>query len=313
MLLSSGQSPQQYAVVGHPVAHSRSPFIHAAFAKQVDLHIEYRTIDAPLDGFEQTVQTFFNTGGQGLNVTLPFKQQAFELADRLTERARVAGAVNTLWQENGQLHGDNTDGAGLAWALHLLTCTPDLSGLKVLILGAGGAVRGVIAPLLNAGIEHIDIANRTYEHAVHLVNDLTESLQGSFGHIQPIDQRLRAIQFTDLSDTPITSALPTEPPQNTVNPIAYDIVINATSSTLSGAMPDLPDVIRPAFAYDMAYGKPSEFLIVMQQRGALTADGLSMLVAQAAESFKIWHGNALNYITLDIEAVLRDLRAAIEA
>ncbi|RYZ81090.1 MAG: shikimate dehydrogenase, partial [Moraxellaceae bacterium] len=166
--------PKKFAVIGHPIAHSRSPELHQAFAKAANLQLTYDKILAPLDGFHASVHDFFNRGGYGLNVTVPFKEQAFEMCDELSTRATVAGAVNTMWQQNGKLYGDNTDGQGLVDALRYLNW--NLNQAKVLILGAGGATRGVILPLVDAGVTHLTIANRTMARAQQLVEDVQPSL-----------------------------------------------------------------------------------------------------------------------------------------
>lgn len=254
-------SPLKFAVIGHPIEHSRSPELHQAFAKKLGISLEYTKHLAPLDGFKASVEAFFKAGGHGLNVTVPFKEQAFQLCDVLTERAKIAKAVNTLWQRDGQLYGDNTDGIGLVHALQTLGV--QLVGAKVLIIGAGGATRGVIYPFAQTGVAHITIANRTKQRAEQLVTDLLPFV-GEMG--------LSASGLTEISGH-------------------FDVVINATSASLStDSSLTLPYDVTYSFAYEMAYGKPSTFLTEAQQRHIPYADGWSMLVGQAIEAFGIWHG-----------------------
>ena len=250
---------RQFAVVGNPIEHSRSPELHHAFAKATGIDLNYQKILAPLDGFKACVQDFFARGGQGLNVTVPFKEQAFALCDQLTARANVAGAVNTLWQQDGKLHGDNTDGQGLVDALTYLDW--HLKHAKILILGAGGATRGVILPLVQAGVEHIVIANRTVERAQQLVNDVNPYIDSA---------QIECIGLDQLNGN-------------------FDIIINATSSSLSGDALTLPEALQFKHAYEMAYGKPSSFLQQAQARNVPYSDGFSMLVGQAIEAFYIWN------------------------
>lgn len=256
--------PKQFAVVGNPIEHSRSPELHHAFALAVGIQLQYHKRLASLDGFQQNIQDFFNAGGNGLNVTVPFKEQAFALCDVLTERAQVAKAVNTLWQQDGKLYGDNTDGQGLVDAMNSLHWP--LANSRILILGAGGATRGVILPLANAGASDIVIANRTLAKADALVED-----------IQPFTSstRLRAVGLDELAGE-------------------YDLVINATSASLSGDALQLPESLQFKYAYEMAYGKPSSFLDQAKARGTELSDGFSMLVGQAIEAFSIWNGKRPN-------------------
>lgn len=256
--------PKQFAVVGNPIEHSRSPELHHAFANAVGVQLQYHKRLAALDGFQQNIEAFFKEGGSGLNVTVPFKEQAFAQCDVLTERAQVAKAVNTLWQQDGKLYGDNTDGQGLVDAINILHWP--LSNSKILILGAGGATRGVILPLANAGATEIVIANRTIAKAEALVSD--------FQPYTPATQ-LKAVGLDDLAG-------------------AYDLVINATSASLSGDALQLPQDLQFKHAYEMAYGKPSSFLDQATARGAACSDGFSMLVGQAIEAFRIWHGKRPN-------------------
>lgn len=253
--------PDRYAVFGNPIAHSRSPDIHAAFAAQTGQHMQYERILAPLDDFAGAVRTFHSQGGQGANVTVPFKLEAFELATELTDRARAAGAVNTLAWRGGALVGDNTDGVGLVRDI-LHNAGVPISGKRVLLLGAGGAARGVLLPLLAEQPETLAIANRTVSKA--------EQLAGKFDRYGPV----HAVPFAQPGP-------------------GYDLVINATSASLDAALPDVPaQVFAPGcFAYDMMYGRDETvFLCFAAAQGAQVRDGLGMLVEQAAESFLVWRG-----------------------
>ncbi|WP_343597965.1 shikimate dehydrogenase [Acinetobacter sp.] len=249
-----------FAVVGHPIEHSRSPELHHAFAEKLAIPLTYSKHLVPLDGFTQHVKAFFQTGGHGLNITVPFKEQAFALCDVLTERAKIAKAVNTLWMQNGTLHGDNTDGQGLVEAIQSLGWS--LQNSKILILGAGGATRGVIYPLAAAGATEIVVANRTLERAEQLVQDLEQHVPHT---------RLRAVSLNALEGE-------------------FDLIINATSASLSGEALQLPAQLTFHHAYEMAYGKPSSFLEQAQQRHVPHSDGFGMLIGQAIESFYIWNG-----------------------
>ncbi len=248
----------RYAVFGHPIAHSKSPQIHTAFARQTGQDMTYEAILAPLDGFANSVAAFIAAGGRGANVTVPFKEEAFRLASRLSPRAQRAGAVNTLMFDADGILGDNTDGAGLVADLtRNLHCT--IVDKRVLLLGAGGAARGVIEPLLDQHPAVFVIANRTVSRAEELAE-----LFGRGG---------RACGF-DAADTP------------------FDLVINATAASLAGDLPPLsPRVFTPdTLAYDMMYGRDTPFLDFARTHGARTADGLGMLVEQAAEAFYLWRG-----------------------
>jgi shikimate dehydrogenase len=251
----------RYGVVGNPVAHSKSPQIHAQFAAQTGQQLVYERVLAPRDAFVNVIADLRQQGWRGVNVTVPFKEQAFALSQVLTDRARAAQAVNTLSFDAGQIHGDNTDGAGLVFDLTAnLHCT--LTGARVLLIGAGGASRGVVKPLLDAGVSELVIANRTPEKA-----------------------RLLAAQFA--ANAAVKSALLAE------CTAPFDIVINATSAGLANAAPVLPAAClrKDSLAYDMVYGRqPTAFMQWAAQYGARTADGLGMLVAQAAESFFVWRG-----------------------
>lgn len=253
----------RYAVIGNPIAHSKSPRIHAAFARQSAQDLDYQAILAPLDGFAAAVAEFIASGGRGMNVTVPFKLEAFALADRQTARAAAAGAVNTLKFEQDGILGDNTDGAGLvADLLHNIGCP--LAGKRLLLLGAGGAARGVILPLLGQAPVSLTIANRTASRAAQLRDAFAEH------------GNLAARAFADLAGH------------------QFDVVINATSASLAGAAPAIPPGLYApgSTAYDMMYGRGlTAFLAAAQAQGAgRLADGLGMLVEQAAESFQLWRG-----------------------
>lgn len=254
-------TPKKFAVIGNPIQHSRSPELHTSFAKSTHLNITYDKLFSEIDAFEQTIEHFFHTGGQGLNVTVPFKEHAFQRCDVLTPRATIAKAVNTLWMENQKLYGDNTDGQGLVDAI--LTLKWPLKDSRILILGAGGATRGVVYPLAMAGAKQIVIANRTLARAEQLIQDVAPAL--------PTTTSLEAIALDQLQGS-------------------FDIVINATSASLTGDALNLPATLEFSYAYEMAYGKPSTFLDQAKARAVPTSDGFGMLVGQAIESFYIWNG-----------------------
>ncbi|APE30446.1 shikimate dehydrogenase [Halomonas aestuarii] len=267
----------RYCVFGHPVGHSKSPAIHAAFAEQTGERIEYTAIEAPLDDFAGAWRAFVAEGGRGANVTVPFKEEAFRLCDTLSGRARRAGAVNTLiLGGNGLTYGDTTDGVGLVRDLQGKGVA--LAGARVLVLGAGGAVRGVLEPLLAAQPASVRIANRTAARAEALAED-----------------------FRDLGTIRGGGFEAVEGP--------YDLVINGTSASLAGDLPPLPDGLfaAGATAHDMMYGaEPTVFLRWAAERGARPLDGLGMLVEQAAESFFQWRGKRP-----DTAPVLEMLRQAL--
>jgi shikimate dehydrogenase len=255
-----------YAVFGNPIAHSKSPRIHAAFALQTAQDLVYEAILAPTDGFAASLADFANAGGRGANVTVPFKEEACRLATRLTPRARAAGAVNTLKREADGWLGDNTDGAGLVRDLtHNLGVT--LSGKRILLLGAGGAARGTLLPLLAEQPAALVIANRTASKAQTLVEDIARPTAGGCA--------VSASGFDALATLP-----------------AFDVIINATSAGLDNAAPPAPiSVFAPrCLAYDMLYGRETPFMALARGSGARVADGLGMLVEQAAEAFFVWRG-----------------------
>lgn len=268
-----------YAVVGNPISHSKSPRIHSLFAEQTGENLEYTAIQAPESGFSGVVTDFFARGGQGLNVTVPFKEEAWKMADRRTVRAAKAGAANTLYLDHEKhLTADNTDGKGLVTDLvqnHGIV----LAGARVLVLGAGGAVRGVLGPLLGEGLASLTLANRTPSKAQGLVSLFADDANGAM---------LEACGF-DAPDSP------------------FDVIINGTSASLQGSLPPVaPAVIGPHTAvYDMMYSlKPTCFNQWALDQGAIQVlDGLGMLVEQAAESFRVWRG-----IRPDTASVIAALR-----
>ena len=265
----TSNSPIRCAVVGNPIAHSRSPEIHHAFAKQFDLALHYDRILADRNDFSDHVRGFFAQGGKGLNITVPFKELAFAMAQVRSPRAELAGAVNTLWMDNQVLHGCNTDGVGLLHDLIRLGFNP--TDKRILLIGAGGAARGVVLPLLSAQPSHLRIINRTAPKALDLINELTTQ-----------------------SDPLTTSTLIDGGDLNLIEG-TWDIVINATSSGLHQQSPlqTAPTFSENALAYDMVYSaEPTAFMQQCQRAGAnYCADGLGMLVGQAAASFFIWHGH----------------------
>ena len=270
-----------YAVFGNPIAHSKSPAIHAAFAVASGQDLIYEARLAPVDGFKQAISEFVAAGGKGANVTVPFKEDAFRLATRLSERAARAGAVNTLAFNGTEVFGDNTDGAGLVRDItHNLGFA--LAGKRILLLGAGGASRGVIAPLLAENPGSLFIANRSTDKAI--------ALAASFADIAAVD----AGNFAKTAG------------------YCFDLVVNATSASLSGESLPLPAgiFVPNSLAYDMMYGKgETPFLALAREQGAaMRADGLGMLVEQAAEAFFVWRG-----VRPATAQVLADLRAKLLA
>ena len=259
-------------VIGNPIVHSKSPELHQAFAQQTGVDLVYQRQLCPNDdaSFTAVVEAFFAGGGTGANVTVPFKEMAFALCQthgKLSDYAQGAGAVNTLAIQDGKLYGDNTDGRGLV--NHMRQLGWKLDGQRVLILGAGGASRGILLPLLEAGVSAIHIANRTANKAQALLDTLPAS-----------DLPLSASSLDDIPDA------------------HYDIVINATSIGLSGeALPFRRD-LTATYAYDMMYGKPSAFLDFFNQQGATTSDGLGMLIHQGALSFALWTDQAVDLVNL---------------
>ena len=269
----------RYAVFGNPIGHSKSPFIHTLFARQTNQSLTYTAECAPVGGFIEAAKAFFADGGKGCNVTLPFKEDAYQFASRLSERAQLAGAVNTLKKlDDGEIIGDNTDGAGLVQ--DLLQHQVVLEGARILIIGAGGAARGVIKPLLDQKPTSLTITNRTFSKAEELAE-----LFSAYG--------------------PVTA--------KEMNTIAeeYDVVINSTSASLSGELPAISSSVfaTNSTSYDMMYGKgDTTFNQWAKQHGAAHAyDGLGMLVGQAAESFMLWRG-----LRPGAKQILRELRKNLE-
>ena len=242
----------RYALIGNPVAHSKSPPIHAEFARATGQDLEYGLLESPLDGFRASVERFRAGGGKGLNVTLPFKEDAYRYCKALSPRARQARAVNTI-RFGPEIFGDNTDGVGLVRDLGA-----DLPGRRVLLMGAGGAAQGVVGALLEAGVAALTIANRTERKAREL-----------------------AARFSGVSASGYAALEP-----------GFDVLINATSAGLAGEAPALPMEVlaRATLAYDMVYGRDTPFLAAARAAGVRARDGTGMLVEQAAESFFVWRG-----------------------
>ena len=259
--------PDRYAVIGHPIAHSKSPLIHGLFAQATGQDMVYEAIDggAAAGGFANALAAFRASGGRGLNVTLPYKLEALAAADAAGDDARLAGAANALRFDGGRIEARNFDGIGLVRDIEVNLRRP-LQGQAVLVLGAGGATRGALLPLARAGAARIVVANRTADKAAALARELAPNAGACALHGGGFD----ALQG------------------------AFDLVINATSASLSGAAPPVPaSAFAPgALAYDMVYGKGlTPFLRAAQQAGAAqVADGVGMLVEQAAEAFAWWRG-----------------------
>jgi len=276
-----GTLTDRYAVMGNPIAHSKSPEIHRLFAEQTHQHLSYEAILVDTDRFAESVEAFAQHGGKGLNITVPFKQQAWELSTELSQRAELAGAVNTISISNNRLIGDNTDGAGLVRDLEV-NCDTPMKDLRILVVGAGGAVRGVLSPILEKQPASVIIANRTHMKALEL-----------------------ARQFKDYGDIAATEFghLPEEP---------FDLIINGTAASLQGDIPPVPDrcVGAQTTLYDMMYGsEPSRFTQWGTRLGAKASlDGLGMLVEQAAESFFIWR-----QVRPDTRVVIGRLRAKMSS
>ena len=280
-----------YAVAGNPVSHSKSPVIHQRFAEQSNQRMHYGLLQPELDLFAQAAKDFFAAGGKGMNVTVPFKLDAQNLADVLTPRAQLAGAVNTLWKTEGKIFGDNTDGAGLV--RDLLAQGIELHSARILLLGAGGAARGVMGPLLEQAPKSLIIANRSSGKADELVKlfaDLAASKEVA----------LESRTLADLEDKVKTQ-------------YPFDLVINATAAGLTDESPLTTQAVGntfvpSSFAYDMVYGKTTAFMQQALQRGARVSDGLGMLVEQAADAFLLWRGTQLAS-AIDPRAVLAELRS----
>ncbi len=254
--------PDRYAVMGNPVAHSKSPLIHADFARQTRQRMTYEAIQVDEGGLEQAVGNFQANGGKGLNITIPFKHEAWEMMDERSAAAERAGAVNTIvFKHDGSRYGDNTDGIGLVRDI-VDNHGGQIAGQRVLILGAGGAVRGVLGPILEQHPLEIVIANRTVDKAVALAEEFTASIPVTAGG------------YADLDEKP------------------FDLIINGTSASLNDELPPVPSSVLSirSWCYDMMYGdKPTIFMRWAIDHGAAScSDGLGMLVEQAAESFYLW-------------------------
>lgn len=254
----------RYGVMGYPVSHSRSPVIHRLFALQTNQHIQYELLQVSPDKLETAVRQFQRTGGKGLNVTVPHKSEVAKLCDQLSEPASTAGAVNTLSFRESEIHGDNTDGIGLLRDL-AINQGVTLEGANILILGAGGATRGIVGPLLEMQPSSLRIANRTIDKA--------QALAEHFSHSGPVS----ACRFNMV---PVSED--------------YDLIINATSAGVRGETPPYPEAAlsERTFCYDLSYGlKPTPFSVWAREHGAArSVMGWGMLVEQAAESFHIWRG-----------------------
>jgi len=279
-LFDFGKKIDDYAVMGNPISHSKSPSIHTLFAQQTQQSILYTAIHVDLGGFKQAVGNFVAAGGKGLNITVPFKQEAWELVSERSDRAERAGAINTIKIEDGTLFGDNTDGVGLVNDL-TQNHNIDLKDKNILLMGAGGAARGVLIPLLEQNPGSLFIANRTPDKAKDLADDFSDA-----GNI-------KGGGYEAISD------------------LTFDVVINATAASLQGDLPPLPDTLLNdnASCYDMMYGaKATPFMQWATSHNAETVlDGLGMLVEQAAESFFIWRG-----VKPETKAVIVKLRKELQ-
>jgi shikimate dehydrogenase len=273
---------KKYAVFGNPIKHSKSPLIHASFARQCDLQLQYRAVRVEIDGFAQAARTFFEGGGAGLNVTVPFKQEAFELADTLSDRALRAGAANTLTPlPSGGIAADNTDGIGLVSDM-VVNLGWAVRGLRVLVLGSGGAVRGILEPLMRERPKELLIVNRTASRAAQLASE--------FSDLGPVEGGAYSL----------------------IGSRQFDLVINGTSAGLSGEMPELPASLLTdhSCCYDMVYGaEPTVFMRWAAHHAAwAVSDGLGMLVEQAAQSFYLW-----NKAKPETRPVINQLRSVLAA
>ena len=265
----------RYGVFGNPIEHSLSPIIHAQFAKQTGLSIQYDKILAPIDDFSHSVKSFIDQGAKGFNITVPFKIEAFNLATELSLDAQTAGAVNTIKVNGNKLIGENTDGTGLVNDL-TKNLNIDLNNKTVLILGAGGATRGILLPLLKQQPKRLMIANRTASKAIQLAKDFS-----NYG-------KTCGFGLDKIKDTPA------------------DVIINATSASLDGQMPTIANgVANGAICYDLMYGAQTPFMDWAKANNAkMIVDGLGMLVEQAAAAFKFWTGKQPN-----TQEVIKNLRS----
>lgn len=262
-----GKKVDDYAVMGNPISHSKSPTIHSLFAEQTRQSISYTAIQVDSGGFPQAVGNFVAAGGRGLNITVPFKQEAWELVKNRSERAERAGAVNTVKIDKGLLYGDNTDGIGLVNDLSINNGI-QLADKNVLLMGAGGAARGVLIPLLKQKPALLFIVNRTPDRAKDLAIEFSDAGNIEGGGYEILQDK------------------------------KFDVIINATAASLHGELPPLPDTLlnEAASCYDMMYAKqPTPFMNWASEQGAdKVLDGLGMLVEQAAESFYLWRGERPN-------------------
>lgn len=251
----------RYAVIGNPIAHSKSPLIHGMFAQATGQDIDYGKLEAPIDGFKATADEFRRQGGLGVNITAPFKLDAFDMATELSDAARLAGAVNTLAFDGELIRGENFDGTGLVRDIVHNLASP-LEGRRVLLLGAGGAARGALLPIIAAGPASLTLANRTVAKALLLAGK--------------VDRKILAGGYADIGNDP------------------FDVVINATSASLTGELPPVPPTVFAGhtLAYELAYAKGlTPFLAMAREQGVTRfADGVGMLVEQAAEAFAWWRG-----------------------
>jgi shikimate dehydrogenase len=283
--MSGNEARERYAVIGNPVGHSKSPFIHGRFAAQTGEPVDYGHLLAPVDAFVPYVRAFIDAGGRGLNVTVPFKLDAHVFANTLSPRAAAAGAVNTLRVDADGIYGDNTDGFGLVRDIEVNLGVP-LKGARILLLGAGGAARGVVLPMLERAPHTLTIVNRTAQKAEALVDQFAQAAR---------DAQCRV---TGGSARAIDSG-------------QYDVIVNATAGSLDAALPECDERAfgNGTLAYDMMYGAhPTVFMEHATKLGARGADGLGMLVEQAAESFYVWRG-----VRPDGAPVLAELRALLSA
>ena len=271
-----------FAVFGNPIEHSQSPKIHSLFSQQTKINIIYRSQCINREKFVDSARDFFSSGGFGLNITVPFKTEAYVFSDELSQRAKNAGAVNTLICRDGWIRGDNTDGVGLINDLQK-NLKWELKEKNVLIIGAGGATRGIIEPILLAHPSSLTITNRTVSKSEDLVSMFSESAKNSAC-------KLNSSVITNLEDD-------------------FDIIINATSASLEGRLPNVnPSIFLGAACYDLMYSKaPTNFLYWAKNNGAtIISDGLGMLVEQAAESFFLWHD-----VRPETECVIQEIRGNI--
>jgi len=271
---------KHFAVIGNPIHHSLSPQIHATFAKDAGLHIDYEAVLSPLDEFKHTVQTLITKKLSGANVTLPFKKEAYQLASSHSNYARIAEAVNTLEFKEDEIIGHNTDGIGLARDLEQNLHT-NLEGMKILLVGAGGAAEGVIYSMLEKKPFELTLTNRTIEKSNAIKNKMNEYAQSFNAHLNVVE----------------IAKLPYE---------YFDVIINATSASLCDDDLHIDNKVfhKSSLAYDMMYGKETAFIKQAKLQESKTSDGLGMLVEQAAEAFYIWH-----HIKPETKSVIESLRA----